>query len=50
LLVTTWTDEDAANRGDGLLDELTADAPARAGATFPRSESYVLVRQSARTD
>jgi hypothetical protein len=50
LLVTTWTDEDAANRGDALLDELPTDAPARAGATFPRSESYVLVRQSVRTD
>jgi hypothetical protein len=48
LLVTTWTDEDAANRGDAVLDELPADAPARAGATLPRSESYVLVRRSAR--
>jgi hypothetical protein len=50
LLVTTWTDEDAATGGDTLLDELLAVAPARAGATFPRSESYVLVRRSTRTD
>ncbi len=46
LLVTTWTDHDAADRADALLDELRGDAATRAGATFPRSESYVLVRQS----
>jgi hypothetical protein len=50
LLVTTWTDEDAADRADALLGALPADAAARAGATFPRSEPYVLVRRSVRTD
>lgn len=49
LLVTTWTDQDAADCVKALLEELPADAAARAGATFPRSESYVLVR-SARTE
>jgi hypothetical protein len=44
LLVTTWTDQVAADRAEALLDEVPADAAARAGATFPRSESYVLVR------
>jgi hypothetical protein len=50
LLVTTWTDQDAVDRADALLDDLPADTAARAGATFPRSEAYVLVRQSARSD
>ena len=50
LLVTTWTDEDAANRADALLGAPPSDAAARAGAAFPRSESYVLVRRSLRTD
>ncbi|MEU7813298.1 hypothetical protein [Pseudonocardia sp. NPDC049154] len=50
LLVTTWTDRDAADRVDALLEELPVDAAVRAGATVPRSESYVLVRQSARSD
>src|SRR3954452_8441596 len=50
LLVTTWTDEDAANRADALLGAPPSDAAARAGVTFPRSESYVLVRRSLRTD
>ena len=44
LLVTTWTDQDAADRAEALLDELPFDAAARAGSTFPGSESYVLVR------
>src|SRR4051812_3132586 len=46
LLVTTWTDQDAADRGEALLDEVRDGAAAGVGATFPRSESYVLVRQS----
>jgi hypothetical protein len=51
LLVTTWTDQDAADRADALLVELPADTAARAGTTtFPRSESFVLVRQSAQFD
>jgi hypothetical protein len=44
LLVTTWTDQDAADRAEALMDELPADAAARAGASFPRSDSYLLVR------
>ena len=43
LLVTTWTDHEAADHEDSVLDELRGDAETRAGATFPRSESYVLV-------
>jgi hypothetical protein len=50
LLVTTWIDEDAANRADALLRAPLSGAAARAGATLPRSESYVLVRRSLRTD
>jgi hypothetical protein len=50
LLVTTWTDQDAAGRAQALLDELRDGAEARAGATFPLSESYVLVQKSARSN
>jgi hypothetical protein len=50
LFVTTWTDQDAADRADALLDELHLDAETRVGARFPGSESYVLVRGSARSD
>ncbi|MBN9110624.1 MAG: hypothetical protein J0I34_17825 [Pseudonocardia sp.] len=50
LLVTTWTDQDAAGRADALLEELPAAATRQAGTIFPRSEAYVLVRQSARSD
>lgn len=50
LLVTTWADQDAADRADAVLEELPADAARQAGTTLPRSESYVLVRQSARPD
>jgi hypothetical protein len=46
LLVTTWTDQAAADRGQAVLDEVGEGAAARVGTTFPRSESYVLVRQS----
>ena len=47
LLVTTWTDEGAAGRAQAVLDGLRRDAEAGAGATFPRSESYMLVWRSA---
>ena len=47
LLVTTWTDEEVAGRAQALLDGLRRDAEAAAGATFPRSESYMLVWRSA---
>jgi hypothetical protein len=50
LLVTTWTDEEAAGRAQALLDGLPGDAEAAAGATFPRSESYMLVWRSAPAD
>jgi hypothetical protein len=50
LLVTTWTDQEAAGRAEALLDGLRRDAEAAAGATFPRSESYMLVWRSAPAD
>ena len=46
LLVTTWTDQEAADRAQAVLDALRRDAEAVAGATFPRSESYMLVWRS----
>jgi len=50
LLVTTWTDQEAAVRAQALLDGLREDAEAAAGATFPRSESYMLIWRSATAD
>jgi hypothetical protein len=50
LLVTTWTDEEAARRAQAVLDALPTDTEAAAGATFPRSESYMLIWRSARED
>jgi hypothetical protein len=50
LLMTTWTDEEVAGRAQALLDGLRRDAEAAAGATFPRSESYMLVWRSAPAD
>ena len=50
LLVTTWTDQEAADRAQALLDGLRRDAEVAAGATFPRSESYMLVWRSAPAD
>jgi hypothetical protein len=47
LLVTMWTNQEAADRAQALLDGLRGDAEAVAGAKFPRSESYMLVRRSA---
>ena len=47
LLVTTWTDQEAAGRAQALLDGLRRDAEAVAGAKFPQSESYMLVWRSA---
>ena len=47
LLVTTWTDQEAAGRAQALLDGLRRDAEAAAGTTFPRSESYMLIWRSA---
>ena len=35
LLVTTWTDQEAADRAQALLDGLRTDAEAATGATFP---------------
>jgi len=50
LLVTTWTDQDATDRAQAVLDEHRSEAEQRAGATFPGSESYLLVRRSARSN
>jgi hypothetical protein len=47
LLVTTWIDQGAARRAEVLLDGLRQDAAVAAGATFPRSESYMLIWGSA---
>ena len=43
LIHRPWTDHEAADHEDSVLDELRGDAETRAGATFPHSESYVLV-------
>jgi hypothetical protein len=50
LFVTTWTDDDNAERAGTLLDELRDEAATRAGVRFPRTEAYVLVRASAQPD
>jgi len=50
LLVTTWTGQEAADRAQALLDGLRTDAEAATGATFPRSESYILIWRSAQAD
>ena len=50
LFVTTWTDQEAADRAQALLDGFRRDPEAPAGATFPRSESYMLVWRSAPAD
>ena len=50
LLVMTWTDQDAADRAQALLDGFRRDPEVTAGATFPRSESYMLVWRSAPAD
>lgn len=44
LLLVAWTDEDAATRTDALLDRVRGEAVQRAGTTFPRTETYALVR------
>jgi hypothetical protein len=50
LLVTTWTDQEAADCAQAFLDGFRRDAEVAAGATFPRSESYMLVWRSAAAD
>jgi hypothetical protein len=50
LLVMTWTDQEAADRAQALLDGFRRDPEVTAGATFPRSESYMLVWRSAPAD
>lgn len=50
LLVTTWTDQEAADRAQALLDGLRKDTAAAGGAIFPRSESYMLIWRSAPAD
>lgn len=47
LLLTTWTTEADAVRGDAVLELLRDEAVDRAGTTFPRTETYALVRASA---
>jgi hypothetical protein len=49
VFMTTWTDDDGAERAGTLLDELRDEAATRVGASFPRTEAYVLVRASAQS-
>jgi hypothetical protein len=42
LLLAAWTGEEAATRTDTLIDRVRAEARARAGTTFPRSETYAV--------
>lgn len=46
LLLAMWTDEKSATRTDTLLDRVRDEAVARAGTTFPRSETYAVVGTS----
>jgi hypothetical protein len=46
LLLTAWTDEEAASRGGSVLDRLGNEAAERSGVTFPRTEDYTLVGAS----
>lgn len=49
MLLTTWTDEVAATQGDTLVERVRDDAARRGGTTFPRTETYALVRAGAAT-
>jgi len=49
LFLTAWTAEGDAHRVDTVLDQLRDEAMDRVGARFPRTETYALVRTSART-
>lgn len=44
LLLVAWTDEDAATRTDTVLGRARGEAAERVGTTFPRTETYALVR------
>ncbi|MHA6781952.1 hypothetical protein ACVGOW_13310 [Pseudonocardia saturnea] len=44
VLVTTWSDEVAATQCDTLLERVRDEAEQRGGTTFPRTETYALVR------
>jgi hypothetical protein len=48
LFLTAWTAEDDACRADAVLEQLRDEAVERVGAKFPRTETYALVRTSAR--
>jgi hypothetical protein len=44
VLLATWTDEVAATHGDTLIERVSDEAAQRGGTTFPRTETYALVR------
>lgn len=50
LFMTAWTAESHAQRLDAVVDQLRDDAAGRGGAKFTRTETYALVRTSARMD
>jgi hypothetical protein len=49
LFLTVWMAEGDAHRADAVLDQLRDQAMDRVGARFPPTETYALVRTSART-
>lgn len=44
VLLATWVDEVAATRCDTLIERVSDEAAQRGGTTFPRTETYNLVR------
>jgi hypothetical protein len=44
VLLATWTDELAATQCDMLIERVRDEAERRGGTTFPRTETYALVR------
>jgi hypothetical protein len=44
VLLATWTDEVAATQCDMLIERVRDEAERRGGTTFPRTETYALVR------
>jgi hypothetical protein len=50
VIVSAWAAEADAARADAVLDGLRDDAVERVGVTFPRTETYAMVRTSAQVD
>lgn len=49
LFLTAWSAEADAVRIDAVIDQLRDVAASRVGATFPRTETYAVIRSSTRT-